>query len=131
MKKFDVFKAEEGHPIQTRDGRKARILTFNRKSDAGRFPIVGLVTLNDGTETIKEFTNSGACNKEYRAFDLFMESTEEEGWINVCRVDRRSYRQGGRIYCTRDEAISRFNDEDIEYESSLERIDTIKIKWEE
>ena len=45
LKPFDIQKAREGNPVCTRDGRKARIICFDKKGD---FPIVALV--NDYNE---------------------------------------------------------------------------------
>ena len=41
LKPFDIQKAREGKPVCTRDGRKARIICFNRKGD---MPITALIT---------------------------------------------------------------------------------------
>ncbi len=59
MKPFDPTK-----PVQTRDGRKARIVCMN--ADNSRYPIVALVTL-DGQEYPYTYT---ACGK-YRSTNLF------------------------------------------------------------
>lgn len=50
--KFDPTK-----PVQTRDGRKARIICTDRK---GEMPIVALITSEDGTETISDFKLNGS-----------------------------------------------------------------------
>src|SRR6478609_6396521 len=53
MCNFDVTK-----PVQTRDGRKARIVCTNFKN--GKYPIIALITLEDrGEEEIYRYTASG------------------------------------------------------------------------
>ena len=44
MKEFNLELAKQGYPVCTRDGRKARILTFDRQCNT---PIVALVDNSD------------------------------------------------------------------------------------
>lgn len=48
LKPFDLEAAKAGKPVCTRDGRKARIICYDRQSDHG-FPLVALVE-STGTE---------------------------------------------------------------------------------
>ena len=56
-KEFDLEAAKSGKPVCTRDGRKARIICFDKK---GCTPIVGLIQ-EDGFETVATFTERGLC----------------------------------------------------------------------
>lgn len=47
-------------PVQTRDGRKVRILCTDRR---GRRPIVGLIEENDGAECLNTFNEDGRCGE--------------------------------------------------------------------
>ena len=64
LKPFDIQKAREGKPVCTRDGRKARIICFNRKGD---MPITALITNKDiednDTEEVHFYYKDGRCNQ--------------------------------------------------------------------
>ena len=77
-KEFDLEAAKSGKPVCTRDGRKARIICFDRK---GGTPIVGLIQ-EDGFETVATFTESGLCLIN-GAYNLMMLPEKKEGWVNV------------------------------------------------
>ena len=47
MKEFDLELAKAGFPVKTRDGKKARILCFDRIAST---PIVALVKIRDTLE---------------------------------------------------------------------------------
>lgn len=49
-------KLDLNKPVQTRDGRPVRILCTNRKS---KYPIVGLVLKEDGSETTESWLADG------------------------------------------------------------------------
>ena len=122
MKPFDLELAKAGHPVCTRDGRKVRIICFDRENT--KFPIVALVQYVDG-ERVNTFTNEGKysqvvdCNVEV---DLFMASEKKEGWINIyqCGV---SY----PIYKSEKEAQNSM----VNGIGLGKYITTIKIEWEE
>ena len=116
LKPFDLQKAREGNPVCTRDGRKARIICFDKKDEQ---PIVALIE-NNGMESIDTFfLNGHACFKsEEVAGDLMMLPEKKEGWVNVYKgglLDTKSYP-------TKKEA---FNKRGSDY------VDTVKIEWEE
>ena len=110
LKPFDIQKAREGKPVCTRDGRKARIICFDRK---GGTPIVGLIQ-EDGFETVATFTESGLCLIN-GAYNLMMLPEKKEGWVNV-------YKE--RVYKSKEEAVKNKYD-------GCTYIDTIKVEWEE
>ena len=114
LKPFDLEAAKSGKPVCTRDGRKARIICFNRESIG--FPIIALVK-NGDTEGVYQFDDKGRSNidDEERGYDLMMLPEKKEGWVNV-------YKE--RIYSTKEEAIQ------VIYDGAT-YIDTIKFSWEE
>ena len=118
LKPFDIQKAREGKPVCTRDGRKARIICFDRKfyhDDGYNYPIVAMVNDNDN-ELVHAYTQDGLLigNKESE-LDLMMLPEKKEGWVNV-------YKE--RIYSTKEEAIEATYD-------GVTYVDTVKVCWEE
>lgn len=120
LKPFDIQKAREGKPVCTRDGRKARIICFDRKfyhDDGYNYPIVAMVNDNDNdNELVHAYTQDGLLigNKESE-LDLMMLPEKKEGWVNV-------YKE--RIYSTKEEAIEATYD-------GVTYVDTVKVCWEE
>lgn len=57
MVKFNLERAKAGDPVETRSGKKVRILCFDRKGD---YPIVALIDDDDReVEEIESFTLEG------------------------------------------------------------------------
>ena len=84
LKPFDLEAAKSGKPVCTRDGRKARIICFDR---TGKFPIVALVEAKD-REYIYSYLNCGKDNESVeKEYDLMMLPEKKEGWIVVRRSD--------------------------------------------
>ena len=117
LKPFDIQKAKEGKPVCTRDGRRARIICFDRKfyHDGYNYPIVAMVNDNDN-ELVHAYTQDGLLvgNKEGE-LDLMMLPEKRSGWVNV-------YKE--RIYSTKEEAIEATYD-------GVTYVDTVKVCWEE
>ena len=81
LKPFDIQKAREGKPVCTRDGRKARIICFDRVGD---FPIVALTDDRDYKEEgVNLYDINGKGSNE--CFDLMMLPEKKEGWVNVAK----------------------------------------------
>lgn len=120
MKPFDLELAKAGHPVCTRDGRKVRIICFDKKDED--FPIIALLDFGN-YESIATYTLEGRFMvREESNNDLFMAPNRKEGWINICSYgDNRNACFG--IYNTKEEALS--------HKISDEYVDTIKIEWEE
>lgn len=117
-KPFNEDAAKAGAPVQTRDGRRVRILCYDRACEV--FPIVGLVTDSDGAEYSHSWTRQGSSflsgpNKS----DLVMVPNKKEGWINLYRDCLPSI--GSNVYSTEAEAKK---------ESGAGAIQ-VRIEWEE
>ena len=98
LKTFDLEAAKEGKPVCTRDGRKARIICYDRQSDHG-FPLVVLVE-NTGAEKDEDvhfYRANGTAATAERAQDLMMLPEKKEGWINIYNADTTFYYVDGRV----------------------------------
>lgn len=80
-------------PVQTRDGRPARILCTDY--DNGQYPIVGIVRMADGRSSLRTFTRNGTAVVGLRKEtdnDLVNVPTQEEKYY-ICyshRTDDRT-----------------------------------------
>ena len=122
LKPFDIQKAREGKPICTRDGKKARIICFDKQEG---LPIVALVETKKNGRISEEITlfyiNGRAISADIDSkHDLMMLPEKKEGWINVYNEDN-SYSTGS-IYSSKEEA---------EKQKDIDCVATIKIEWEE
>lgn len=78
MTPFNLTLARAGHPVVTRDGRKATILKFDLKSEQ---PLVAVVQNPDGTEESDEFSVDGRFYTDTGSSrDLFMAPLPENPW---------------------------------------------------
>lgn len=120
LKEFDLEAAKAGKPVCTRDGRKARIICWDKK---GNYPIVALIQDNENSEHIEYYTENGIFsnggNEKNR--DLMMFTRKKEGWLNIYKDFEDTV---CCVYPTEKEAL-----EDGETEKDY--ITTIKIEWEE
>lgn len=88
MKPFDLEAAKAGKPVCTRDGRKARIISFDRKFlfKGVSYPIIALVEDTAKEETIYGYNEKGKVMIEDDATykdDLMMLPQKKEGWIII------------------------------------------------
>lgn len=123
LKPFDIEAAKAGKPVCTRDGRKARIICFDRRLFYKNvsYPILALVECSDGEDDVCGYNEKGKVliedGAEYKD-DLMMLPEKKEGWANIYR---------SQIYDTLErakEAYKRtYNDDNY--------LQTIKIEWEE
>ena len=128
LKEFDLEAAKAGKPVCTRDGRKARIICFDAKSEqpiialVSEQPIIALVEDNHFGEIITQHHENGAISEsETRTSnsDLMMLPEKKEGWVNVYKgglLDTKSYN-------TKKEAFDKASPKDYIY--------TVKIEWYE
>lgn len=122
LKPFDIQKAREGNPVCTRDGRKARIICFDKKDN--QCPIVALVDYYDRKdgEAVTTYTNEGFfCIDKKHPNDLMMCPVKRTGYINIYDNNRVCK----QIFETEGEAKIAGNSTPDKY------IQTIKIEWEE
>lgn len=108
IKPFNLEAARSGKPVCTRDGRKARIICFDRKfyHDGYNYPIVAMVNDNDN-ELVHAYTHDGLLvgNMEGE-LDLMMLPEKKEGWVNVYRdCDGANITKDDKIYSSKDAAI--------------------------
>lgn len=88
MKEFNLEEAKAGKPVQTRDGRKARILAYDTKND---FPIVAAIQdLNLGKEQLRAYTLKGEY-WEGHLDDLDLVMAAEQVWFNVYKCQDGEY----------------------------------------
>ena len=117
LKPFSLEAAKAGKPVCTRDGRKARIICFDRND---LYPIVALIECEDGKEIIGAYSKEGQTDiYEIKGTNLMMLHEKKEGWVNVYKgglLDTKSYN-------TKKEAFDKASPRDY--------VDTIKINWSE
>lgn len=117
MKEFNLELAKAGHQVQTRDGRPARVICYDKNGD--KYPIIALIS-NEGKETPCLYDINGR-HYIFGGNDLVMVSTKKEGWINI--YPKENY--VGHIsnaYETEEEALK---------ERRPDCLATKKIEWEE
>ena len=80
LKKFDLEAAKAGKPVCTRDGRKARIICFDRNWE---YPIVALIECENDEEMISACDKDGKARIYETQADLMMLPEKKEGWIII------------------------------------------------
>ena len=124
LKEFDLQAAKSGKTVCTRDGRKARILCFDRRLFYKNvsYPILAVVERSDGEDDVCGYNEKGKVliedGAEYKD-DLMMFPEKKEGWVNL-------YRYSTPIYETEEKAISC-----VGSEKRNEYIDSVKVQWYE
>ena len=126
LKPFDIQKAKEGKPVCTRDGRKARIICFDR---IGKSPVVALVTNFDEKEYIETYCLNGRFNdniNDISDYDLMMLPEKKEGWINIYKKNNgiTKYDCCTIVFNTKEEAVQYAQNNNY-------YITTVKVEWEE
>lgn len=124
MKKFDIELARQGKPVCNGDENPVRILCYDLKDV--KCPIVGAVyDPYTNREILQKYTLNGcAYNKNNSNSDLFMETEEKSGWVNMYKNNTPPYRSFGKVFDTEKEA----RENNIGSDSY---IDTVFVKWEE
>lgn len=132
LKPFDLEAAKAGKPVCTRDGRKVRIISFDRKflfKGVISYPIIALVEDTAKEETIYGYNEKGKViieNDTPYKDDLMMLPQKKEGWVNVYK----SYNVGKKIPCM----ASIYPTKEEAKKTSVvgfDYVDTVKIEWEE
>ena len=118
LKPFDIQKAKAGEPVCTRDGRKARIICFDRDWD---MHIVALVTDPLGESVHCYLSNGKVDSDKQNDEDLMMLPEKKEGWMNIYS-NGYNHKVGALIYNSKKEALNN---------KESNAIDTVKIEWRE
>jgi hypothetical protein len=124
LKPFDLEAAKDGKPVCTRDGRKARIICFDRNWE---YPIVALIEYENGEEMISACDKDGKARiYETQGTDLMMLIEKKEGYVNIYTNPRVGDRYSSNtIFPSKEEAIQGIT------KSLGNYINTTKIEWEE
>ena len=128
LRPFNLEEAKQGKPVCTMDGRKARIICFDRRLFYKNvsYPILALVECSDGEDDVCGYNEKGKVLIEDGAEckdDLMMLPEKHEGWVNIYRGGKLD---ADYIYPTIEEALN-----NIFQPMKDKYIDTIKIEWEE
>lgn len=119
LKEFDLEADKAGKPVCTKDGRKARIICFDRNWE---YPIVALIECENGEEMISACDKDGKARiYETQGTDLMMLPEKKEGWVNLCKNNSGDTLAVG-VFPNREEAVSN---------CPPFYLCTIKIEWEE
>lgn len=120
FKPFNLEEAKAGKPVCTRDGRKARIICFDRVGD---FPIVALTDDRDYKEEgVNLYDINGKGSNE--CFDLMMIPEKKERWINIYRNKKGEYWSEMIMFSTKKDAIDFVHD-------NAQYVKTVKVEWED
>ena len=84
---------------RTRDGRPVRILAIIRSEN---WPVVGVITNADGTETAEAWTKDGDCLIMHDNNGLISIPTKHEGW---CIVETTRPFFYTNLFLTKEEAL--------------------------
>ena len=100
LKPFNLEEAKQGKPVCTRDGRKARIICFDRDWD---MHIVALVSDPLG-ESVHYYLSNGKVDfDKQNDEDLMMLTEKKEGWININKdACLFKSKEEAERYCTKD-----------------------------
>lgn len=127
LKPFNLELAKQGKPVCTRDGRKARIICFDRKRTWHQgfdYPIVALISEDGYNESLGSYTKDGLCSPGVDCnIDLMMLSEKKEEWVNLYKDNEGKIFVSRNTYKTREEAF--------DSRTKYQYIDTVKITWEE
>lgn len=131
LKPFNLEEAKAGKLVCTRDGRKARIICFDRVTNSTNEytgPLIVLVTNLNGDEKPFCYTENGnLAGDEYdnHKWDLMMLSEKKSGWANIVKGSDGCPHMGRGIFQSKEVA------EDAIKAFSSKLIDTIEIEWYE
>ena len=127
LKPFDLEAAKAGKPVCTRDGRKARIICFDKKEGA---PIVALVEVEKNGRVFEGITlyliNGHIIREDIESkHDLMMLPEKKEGWVNLIGSNHNPHILDV-VWDTKEEALDFRRKAPI----NAEIIATAKIEWE-
>lgn len=130
IKPFNLEAARSGKPVCTRDGRKARIICFDRrlfyKNES--YPILALVEYPDGGDDVCGYNEKGKARIRYGTEykdDLMMLSEKKEGWVNVAKEPL------GNNEVVLEYIFNSYEDAVRSGKANERYIATVRIEWEE
>mgnify|MGYP000620548659 FL=1 len=127
---FEKYLKNPKQKIVTRDGRSARIVCTDRKSDEDNpKQVVALVYSPKYSEELcyVYYADGRYSQDNEDGSDLFFAPTKQEGWMNIYRtIDSDCPAVGDLIY-TSEQAAK----ESISVKCNDYYITTIKVEWEE
>lgn len=130
LKPFNLEEAKAGKPVCTRDGRKARIICFDRLTSDDYSKIVACVTTYDGKdEYILTYGIDGyIVNSQHpQVEDLMMLPEKKEGYVNLYHNCNDKYAASlGNNVIYKDKAFA-----ENMAKGHLNYIKTVKVEWEE
>lgn len=93
---FNVEKAKKGAKVITRDGKPARILSYDLKGNP--YSIVAAITDENGREQVENYTIDGRFDPYHGEvkFDLMLQITGKEGWMPI--IEYSHNRRAGVLF---------------------------------
>ena len=122
LREFDLEAAKSGKPVCTKDGRKARIICFDRDWD---MHIVALVADPLG-ESVHYYLSNGKVDfDKQNDEDLMMLPEKKEGWVNLYRDEESKRVYSGEFIFSEREKAEKY------YECNDTKVATVHVNWEE
>ena len=124
MKPFTLeeYLKNQFRKIITRDGREAKILYTEAEHE---YPIIALITNEDGTQFPRAFNKNGEYfHGTNSASDLFFSDVKHEAWVNVYRDTKGYVIIGSNAFASKEQAVEFAK-------GNKSCIDTVKIEWKD
>lgn len=128
MKPFSLeeYLKNPSRKVVTRDGKSARIICTNRKSEG--YSVVALIEdkFIKGEEIIRSYTKEGKhCTNRQSEDDLLFATEKKEGWINIFKGTKNNnyYVGNPNVFESKEDAK--------EAAKEWSGYTSVKIEWEE
>lgn len=112
LKPFNLETVREGKSVCTRDGKKARVVCFDK---VGVYPVIALIQ-EVGMETCHFYSQDGKCADCGSEYDLMMLCEKKKGYVNIYST---------MIHDTLEDA-----DKAKEDVNDSNYIETLEVEWE-
>lgn len=102
---FDIEKAKQGAKVVTKDGNPVRIVSYDRKSLSGDFPICALIDV--GEYEMDLFFRKDGTTRDIETYNLYIEeevktqrmtNKELANWISLIHGVYRQVLENGCVY---------------------------------
>lgn len=102
---FDIEKAKQGAKVVTKDGNPVRIVSYDRKSLSGDFPICALIDV--GEYEMDLFFRKDGTTRDVETYNLYIEeeiktqrmtNKELANWISLIHGVYRQVLENGCVY---------------------------------